>query len=107
MQVDITKKNENKYLIFHDSVNEKKGLLKTYIELWDGIKSKIKAINGGQKFSYEKDYMQIKFNLDNDLPLNKSLKFHVMAIIVRFVFEKDDKLYPQFYLDDLFYLVFV
>ena len=107
MQVDITKKNGNKYLIFDDSVNGEKGLLRKYIELWDGIKNKIKAIIVGQKFSYKKDYMQIKFNLGNDLPLNKSLNFHAVAITVRSVFEKDDELYPQFYVDDLFYLVFV
>ena len=46
--------------------------------------------------------MKIKFNSDNDLPLNKLLKFHVMTIIVRFVFE-DGKLYPQRFLDNTLY----
>ena len=39
--------------------------------------------------------MKIEFNSDNDLPSNKPLKFHAMTIIVRFVFEEGDKLYPQ------------
>ena len=44
--------------------------------------------------------MKIKFNSDDDLPLNKSLKFHNMTIIIRSVFDKDCKLYPQVFLDD-------
>ena len=39
--------------------------------------------------------MKIKFNSDDDLPLNKLLKFHAMIILVRSVFEEDGKLYTQ------------
>ena len=46
--------------------------------------------------------MKIKFNSDDDLPLNKPLKFHMMTIIIRFVFE-DGKLYPQVFLDNTLY----
>ena len=79
----IKEKNENKYLIFDDSVNENKKVLKNYGELWNGIKNEIKTINGGKENEYEKDYKKIKFNSDDDLPLNKSLKFHAMTIIIR------------------------
>ena len=48
---------------------------------------------------YEKEYMKIKFNSDDDLLLNKPLKFHNMTITIRSVID-DDKLYPQVYLDD-------
>ena len=47
--------------------------------------------------------MKIKFNPDDDLPLNKRLKFHNMTIIIRSVFEEDGKLYQQFFLDDTLY----
>ena len=50
---------------------------------------------------YEKDYMEIKFNFDDDLPLNKPLKFDMMTTIISFVFEEDGKLYPQVFLDDV------
>ena len=46
--------------------------------------------------------MKIKFNSDDDLPLNKQLKFHLMNITIRSVFEEDGKLY-QVFLDDTFY----
>ena len=90
----IVKKNENEYLIF-DSVNENKKLLKKYMNFWDGIKNKIKTINGGKENDFEKHYMKIKFNSDDGFPLNKPLKFHAMTIIIRSVFEEDGKLYPQ------------
>ena len=58
----IEEKNGN-YLIFDDSVNENKGLLKNYADVWDGIKYEIKIINGGKENDYRKDYMKIKFML--------------------------------------------
>ena len=36
-------------MIFDDSVNENKALLKKYADVWDGINNEIKAINGGKK----------------------------------------------------------
>ena len=95
----IEEKNGNKYLILDDSVNENKELLKKYANVWDGIKYKIKTINGGKENDWGKDYMKIKFNSNDDSPLNKPLKFHAMTIIIRYVFEEDGKLYPQVFLD--------
>ena len=48
--------------------------------------------------------MKIKFNSNDDLLLNKPLKFHAMNIIIRSVFQ-DGKLYPHVYLDDALYEV--
>ena len=47
--------------------------------------------------------MKIKFNSEDDLPLNKPLKFHRMTIIIRSVLEEDSKFYPQVFLDDALY----
>ena len=99
----IEEKNENKYWIFDDTVDENKKLLKKYTDVWDGIKTEIKTINGGKANDYGKDYIKIKFHSGNDLPLNKPLKFHAMTIIIRSVFEEDGKLYPQIFLDDALY----
>ena len=60
-------------------------------------------MNGGKENDYEKNHMKIKFNSDDDLPLNKPLKFHSMTITIRSVFEEDGKLYPQVFLDDALY----
>ena len=69
----------------------------------DGIKDQIKAINDGKENDYKKDYKKIKFNYDDDLLLNKPLKFHAMIIIIRSGFEEDSKLYSQILLDDTLY----
>ena len=44
--------------------------------------------------------MKIKFDSDDSLPLNKTLKLHNMTLIVRSVFEGDGKYYPQVSLDE-------
>ena len=97
----IEEKGVNKYLVF-DSTDENKELLKKYNDVFNGIRDKIKEINSNE-CDYEKDYMKIKFDSDDDLPLNKSLKFTLMTITIRCVFEEDGKLYPQVFLDDTLY----
>ena len=57
-------------------------------------------MNNGKSGEYGKDYMKIKFNSDDDLPLNKQLKFINLTIIVRTVFEEDNKYYPPIILDE-------
>ena len=52
----IEEKNGNKYLIFY-SVDENKEVLKKYADVWNRIKYKIKAINGGEENDYGKDYI--------------------------------------------------
>ena len=47
--------------------------------------------------------MKVKFNSDDDLPLNKPLRFHAMIIIIRSVFEESGKLYLHVFLDDALY----
>ena len=97
----IEEKGVNKYLVF-DSMDENKELLKKYNDVFNGIGDKIKEINSNE-CDYKKDYMEIKFNSDDDLPLNKSLKFRLMTITIRHVFEEDGKLYPQVILDNTLY----
>ena len=102
----IEEKGVNKYLVFDSmelhSTDENKELIKKYNNVFNGIRHKIKEINSNE-CDYEKNYMKIKFNSDDDLLLNKPLKFHLMTIIIRSVFEEDGKLYPQVFLDDTLY----
>ena len=84
------------------SIDENKELLKKFNDILNGIMGKIKEISNNE-CDYEKDYMKIKFNSDDELPLNKPLKFHNMTITIRSVFEEDGKLYPQVFLDDTLY----
>ena len=47
--------------------------------------------------------MKIKFNSDDNLPLNKPLKFYKMTITIRCVISEHNKLYPQVFLDEALY----
>ena len=87
--------NRNKYLILASTDKNKKVLTK-YTDLWDGIKNLIKEINN-KSGEYGKDFMKIKFSSGGNLPLNKILKLHNMAIFIRSVFQEDGKYYPQIF----------
>ena len=93
-------KNGNKYFIV-DSTDESKEALKNYAELWNGIKNSIGKINN-RSGKYEKGFMKIKFNSDDNFPLNKTLQLYNMTIIIRSFFE-DGKYYPQDFLDECLY----
>ena len=47
--------------------------------------------------------MKIKFESSDNLPTNNIINMHQVAIIIRLVFQKGKKLYPQIYLDDYVY----
>ena len=49
--------------------------------------------------------MKIKFSSDDDLPLNKQLKFVSLTIVVGTIFQEDGKYYPQIFLDECLYEV--
>ena len=95
LQDILKKKTTKKYLIldFKDK----------YEEVWSGIRSEIKTLNGGKELFYEKNYTRIGVNTDDDLPLNKPLKFPTLTIIIRCVFQEGEKLYPQIYIDECLY----
>ena len=92
----IEEQNGNKYLVF-DSTDKK--LIDKFTKIWNKISLLIKTINHGKEIKYGKDFIKIKFDSDNDLPLKSLLKFHAMTIIIRSIFENDGKFYPQIYLD--------
>ena len=78
----IEEKEGDKYLniALTDSNSEE---LKKYAELWRGIKDQMKKINDGQLGKYDKDYVKIKLNSDDDLPLNTVLKFCILTVIIK------------------------
>ena len=73
-----------------------------YTKLWDGIKNSVEKVNN-KLDEYEKDFMKMKFNSDDNFPLNKTLMLHNITIIIRSVFEEDGKYYPQVFLDECLY----
>ena len=101
------------YLIIHSATGcfkEKDGkkylildLIEKYEEVISEIKSEIETINSGEKLSYEKHYAKIGVNTDDNVPLNKQLKFPSLRLIIRCLFQNGKKLYPQVSLDECLY----
>ena len=100
----IEEKNVDKYLNTADT-DRNSEVLKKYAEVWKGIKDSIKKIKNSELGEYDKDYMKIKFNSDDGIPLNKQLNFPTITVIIRNIFEKDGKYYPQSFLDECLYEV--
>ena len=44
--------------------------------------------------------MKIKFNSDDELPLNKTAEIPIMTIVVRTISLENNKYYPQVFLDE-------
>ena len=77
-------KNGEKYLILD--------LTDKYEEDLSGIKKEIETINGVKSLIYEKSYAKIRVNTDDDVPLNKQLKFPTFTIIIGCIFQEDKEL---------------
>ena len=52
---------------------------------------------------YDEQYMKIKFNSDDELPLNKTIEIPIMIIVVRDSFHENKKYYSQVFLDECLY----
>ena len=65
-----------------------------YAKVWNGI------LNDGLANEWGKGYMKIKFHSNDDIPLNKIIKFRALAIVIRSVFDYEGKYYSQIFLDD-------
>ena len=89
-------KNENKY-------DENKEASKKYEDVWESIKKDIEKTNGGERVEYGKGFKKIRFESDDDLPMNKRIKLHLLTIMIRCLFSEDGKFYPQSFLDDALY----
>ena len=96
----IEEKESNKYLIF-ESTDENKELLKRYNDVFNGLIDKIKKVDNDW-LEYTKNYTKIKFNSDDNFPLNKPLKFF-LTLTIRCVISEDNKVYPQVFLYEALY----
>ena len=72
--------------------------------LWSKIRDLISSITKTSDDSDEK-FMKIKFNPDDEFPLNKSLEIPSMTIVVRAFFLENNKYYPQVFLDECLYKI--
>ena len=86
--------NSDKYLNISDT-DRNSEVLRKYSEVFTGIKNCVRKINDNELREYDKDFMTIKFNPDDGIPLNKELNFPTITVMTRNIFEKCGKCYPQ------------
>ena len=89
--------SSDKYLVVVSSLRNK-NMIDALNMVWSSIEDKI---NPGIKI---KDYDKFRFNFDIDLPVNTIIEFRSLLIYVSCVIEKDNKFYPEIYLDECSYV---
>ena len=75
---------------------------KKFANIWKNIRAKIEK-NTGCIEQYDKNYMRIKFESNDNLPTDNIINMHQVTIIIRSVFAQNGKFYPQLFLDDALY----
>ena len=74
-----------------------------FANIWKSIRAKIEENTGGI-VQYDKDYMKIKFESDDNLSTTDNiLNMQQVTIIIRSAFAQNSKFYPQLFLDDALY----
>ena len=93
----------DKYLIIS---SENGDMMQKYQKAFDGIKEIIKKIyDYRQPIKYDGNYIKITFKTDDNISPNKIIYFPTITIIIRSITQKDDKYYPQIFLDECLYHV--
>ena len=71
-------------------------ILRKFGNIWKSIRASIEE-------NTDKDYMKIKFESNNNWQTDNIINIHQVKIIIRLVFKKGKKLFPEIYLDDFLY----
>ena len=77
-------------------------VLRKFANIQKSIRAKIEE-NTGRIVQYDRDYMRIKFERNDNLPTDDIVKMHLVKIIIRSAVAQNGKLYPQLFLDDVLY----
>ena len=81
------------------STNHNNDVLKKYEHFWLKVNSYIKV---GTSIC-SNDFMKIKIETDDKLPLNKLLNFNLLTISIKVIYEQCGKFYPQLFVDSCLY----
>ena len=70
--------------------------------MWSKVRYLIKSVIT-KSDDYDEKYIKIKFDSDDELPLNKTIKIPIITIVVRAVFHENNKCYLQAFLEEYLY----
>ena len=97
-QFKIDKSDNAWYLIIFSNEN----VLRTFANIWKSIRTKSEENTGGI-VQYDKDYMRIKFESNDNLRTERTVNIRSATIIIRSAFAQNGKFYPQLFLDSGLY----
>ena len=96
--------SSNRYVVVDENNKE---VINVFDKLWKFIEGEINRLikrnnkitfcNGDNKLS---EYNKLRFSSNVDLPLDTLIEFRMLTIFINFVIEKDNKYYPEIYLDE-------
>ena len=77
-------------------------VFRKFKNIWKSIRAKIEENTIGI-VQYDKDYLKIKFESNDNLPADDIVNMQQVTIIIRSFFAQNGKFYPQLFLDDALY----
>ena len=83
-------------------ISDKDDVYKKLVDIFKSIENKITE-KTWDIVEYDNDYIKIKFESNNIFPTDKDVNIHIATIVIRAIFAKDGKYYPQLFLDDGLY----
>ena len=83
-------------------ISDKDDVNKKLVDIFESIKNEI-IEKAWEALEYDKDYMKIKFESNNIFPTDEDVNIPTATIVIRAIFAKDGKYYPQLFLDDGLY----
>ena len=78
-------------------ISDKDDAYKRLVDILKSIKNKTTE-KTWDALEYYKGYIKIKFESNNIFPIDKDVNIHLSTIIIRAIFAKDGKYYPQLFL---------
>ena len=96
--------SSDKYLVVAKSVHNT-NIIGVLDMVWGSTENKINPVPNIYPNDIEiEDYDKFRFNSHIDLPLDTLIEFRSLVINVSCVIEKDNKYYPEIYLDECLYV---
>ena len=89
--------SSNRYLVVDENNKE---VINVFDKLWKFIEDEITIGNADNKIS---EYNKLRVSSDVDFPLDTLIEFLMLIIFIDCVIEKDNKYYPEIYLDECLY----
>ena len=74
-------------------------MYKKLVDIFESIKNEI-IEKTWDVLEYDIGYMKIKFESNNIFPTDEDVNIRTATIVIRTIFAKDGKYYPQLFLDD-------